>query len=99
MELGSFTFIQRPIKIHIKSMNLDSLKKSPTELSPVELLALISHRREMRHASHSPVVKKLTLRKIRRDAHETAKKMTWEELLQEAEASKQMLERMRDGMG
>ena len=77
-------------------MNLDSLKKSPTELSLSELLTLISHRREMRHASHPPTLKKLTLRKIRRDANEIAQKMTWEDLIQEATESKQMLERMRD---
>jgi len=78
-------------------MNLDSLKTSPTELSPSELLTLISHRREMRHASHAPTIKKLTLRKVRREAHEAVKKMTWEELLREVEDSKQMLERMKDG--
>jgi len=80
-------------------MNLDSLKQSPTELSPSELLSLISHRREMRHASHPPTVKKLTLRKVRQNAHETVKKLSWEEFLAEVEESKQMLERMSDGKG
>jgi len=78
-------------------MNLDSLKRSPTELSQTELLALISHRRKMRHASHPPEVKKLTLRKVRRNAHDSVKSMSWEELLAEVKETQQMLERIKNG--
>ena len=69
-------------------MNLDSLTKSPTEMSKEELLTLVRKRRKSRFIPKEKDPPKITRRKLRREA----KKLTWQELVEIGKENLKILE-------
>ncbi len=74
-------------------MNLDSLKRSPNELSYTELYDLIELRRESRFTPKPKHEKRVSLRKVRREA----KNLPFDQLLKQTQKMVKDLEEMKNG--